>query len=158
MGVHFIMQGSFVKGVVFFQNGGVNFMSILKKNSYPAFIVSGLFFIRFVFFFLPHSISGWVQNGTLFGAILAIAEHMIMFPVIAALRAPQWSKAAGYGWLVIDMATDIMALNGVDSSIYISLSYRGHISAATWFASSSWSYRGAIRIFGVLTALNLGVY
>ncbi|SEB45620.1 hypothetical protein [Paenibacillus sp. GP183] len=129
-----------------------------NNRAFPAFAAAVLFFIRFVFFFLPQSISKGVQDGTMFGAILAVSEHMIMLPVIAALPAPQWSKAAGYGWIVIDMATDIMALNGVDPAIYISLRYGGHISAAVWFATASWTSRGAIRIFGLLTALNLGGY
>lgn len=132
--------------------------STQSNLSIPAYVAAVLFFIRFLFFFLPAPISKGVQDGTLFGAILAVAEHMIMFPVIAALSAPQWSKAAGYGWVVIDMTTDIMALNGVDSTIYVSLRYGGHISAAIWFATASWRVKGSIRLFGLLTALNLGLY
>lgn len=134
-------------------------MNAKKSNPSPlAFTAAILFSIRFLFFFLPKPLSNGVQDGTILGAILAVAEHMILLPVIAALPAPQWSKAAGYGWVVIDMATDIMALNGIDSAIFISLRYGGHISAAVWFAVASWNQKGAIRYFGLLTAINLGSY
>jgi hypothetical protein len=124
-----------------------------------AYAAAILFAIRFVFFIpalakLPIA----PQDGTLPGAILAIAEHMVLFPVVAALPAPQWAKAAGYGWLVTDMSTDIMALNGVPNTIFLSLRYGGHISAALWMISASWFARGATRIVGWLTALDLGSY
>ncbi|MFL5624734.1 MAG: hypothetical protein ACJ788_03970 [Ktedonobacteraceae bacterium] len=90
--------------------------------------------------------------------LLGVAEHLLLFPVIAALPAPQWAKSAGYGWLVIDMATEIMQLNGVAKLIYLSLRYGGHISAAIWIASASWRARGALRIIGWLTALDLFIY
>jgi hypothetical protein len=38
------------------------------------------------------------------------------------------------GWLVIDIATDIMRLNGIDKSIYLALRYGGQISVALWIA------------------------
>jgi len=39
-------------------------------------------------------------------ALLAAAEHLLVFPVMARLAAPSWAKAAGYGWLV-----DIVSLS-----------------------------------------------
>jgi hypothetical protein len=36
-------------------------------------------------------------------AVLGMAPHLLLFPVVAALPAPRWAKAAGYGWLVIDV-------------------------------------------------------
>jgi hypothetical protein len=91
-------------------------------------------------------------------ALLGVAEHLVLFPVIAALPAPRWAKAAGYGWLVIDMATDIMQLNGVPKETYLALRYGGHISAAVWIASASWQAKGVLRIVGEFVALDLVVY
>src|SRR5437660_8314006 len=62
------------------------------------------------------------------GGLLPVAAHLLLFPVVAALPAPPWARAAGYGWLVIDIATDIMALNGVASTIYLPMKYGGHVS------------------------------
>src|SRR5947209_6396028 len=91
-------------------------------------------------------------------ALLAVAEHLLVFPVVAALPAPRWVKAAGYGWLVIDIATDIMQLNGTPKTTYLPMRYGGHISAALWIASASWQLKGGIRITGLLLALDLAVY
>jgi len=91
-------------------------------------------------------------------ALLGVVEHLLLFPVIAALPAPRWAKAAGYGWLVIDMATDIMQLNGVPKTTYLALRYGGHISAALWITSAAIQSKGALRIIGLLLALDLAIY
>jgi hypothetical protein len=91
-------------------------------------------------------------------ALLAVAEHLILFPVIAALPAPGWSRAAGYGWLVLDIATDIMQLGGVPKLSYLSLRYGANITAALWIASASWQARGTVRIIGWIVAFTLALY
>lgn len=91
-------------------------------------------------------------------ALLAVAEHLLVFPVVAATPAPRWARAAGYGWLVIDMATDIMQLNGTPKTTYLAMRYGGHISAALWIASGSWQRTGTLRVIGVLLALDLAIY
>jgi len=37
-------------------------------------------------------------------AALAVAQHLVVFPVVAALNAPQWAKISAYIWLVVDTA------------------------------------------------------
>ncbi|GAC1391852.1 MAG: hypothetical protein NVS4B11_16460 [Ktedonobacteraceae bacterium] len=138
--------------------------SRLPRAAFIAYIAAVLFSIRFVFFFLPflpfipHNVSGLVQDGTLLGALLGIAEHLVLFPIIAALPAPPWARAAGYGWLVVDMCTDIMAFNGVPITIYLALRLGGHISSALWVVSACWQAKGAMRIIGWLYALDLASY
>jgi hypothetical protein len=90
--------------------------------------------------------------------LLPIAAHLLLFPLVAALPAPSWARAAGYGWLVIDMATDVMALNSVPDTTYLPMRYGGHVAAALWIATASWQAKGALRIVGLLLALNLGGY
>jgi hypothetical protein len=138
--------------------------SRLPTAALLAYIDAVLFSLRFVFFalpylrFIPRGVSGLVQDGTVPGALLGNAEHLLLFPIIAALPAPRWAKSAGYGWLVVDMATDIMALQGVPPTIYLPLRYGGHISAALWAASAALQAKGAVRIVGVLYALDLALY
>ena len=91
-------------------------------------------------------------------ALLGVAPHLLLFPVVAMLPAPWWARAAGYGWLVVDVATDIMALNGVATPTFIARRYAGHVSAAVWIAVASWHARGASHILGLLLALDLGGY
>lgn len=112
------------------------------------------------FYFIPRL--GLPANSLLLAelnaGLLPIAAHLLLFPLVAALPAPQWARAAGYGWLVIDMATDIMALNSVPTTTYLPMRYGGHVAAALWIATASWQAKGALRIVGLLLALNLGGY
>ncbi len=138
--------------------------SQLPRAALAAYIAAVLFSIRFIFFFLPfipsipHNAANFVQDGTLPGALLGLAEHLVLFPIIAALPAPPWARAAGYGWLVVDMSTDIMAFNGVPVAIFLALRLGGHISSALWVMAASWQARGATRIIGWLYALDLASY
>lgn len=119
-----------------------------------AYIAAALFVVAFArFFFLPPEGS---KNVVV--ALLGVAPHLLLFPVVAALTAPPWGRAAGYGWLVVDMATDIMALNGVATPTFIAMRYGGHLSAALWIAVASLQAKGATSIIGLLLALDLGGY
>jgi hypothetical protein len=89
-------------------------------------------------------------------ALLGVAPHLLLFPIVAMLPAPRW--AAGYGWLVVDIATDIMALNGVPVSTYLPMRYGAHVSAALWIAVTPWRIRGASCSIGLLLAVDLGGY
>jgi hypothetical protein len=119
-----------------------------------AYIAAALFVVAFArFFLLPPEGS---KNVVV--ALLGVAPHLLLFPVVAALPAPPWGRAAGYGWIVVDMATDIMALNGVATPTFIAMRYGGHLSAALWIALTSLQAKGATRIIGLLLALDLGGY
>jgi hypothetical protein len=126
-----------------------------------AYAAAVLFTVHLITYFIPSIRDATPTSSTIVAellALLGVAEHLLLFPVVAALPAPRWARAAGYGWLVIDMATDIMQLNGIDKSIYLSLRYGGHISAALWIASASWQTKGALRLVGWLLALDLAIY
>ena len=126
-----------------------------------AYVAAVLFVIRLPTFFVPAIRDALPGNSPVLSelnALLGIAPHLVLFPVVAALPAPRWGRAAGYGWLVIDMATDVMDLGGVAKLTYLSLRYGGHISAALWIASASWDAKGALRIVGWLLAFDLAIY
>lgn len=119
-----------------------------------AYAAAALFLLAFSRFFLL-SPEG---EGNVLVALLGAVPHLLLFPVVAALPAPGWGRAAGYGWLVVDIATDVMALNGVPALTFLPMRYGGHVAAALWIASSSWRAKGATRAVGLLLALNLGGY
>ena len=122
-----------------------------------AYGVAALFAVRLPsFYFLPQSSGSLLVRES--SALLGIAPHLLLFAVVAALPAPVWAKSAGYGWLAIDMTTDIMALNGVADATFLPMRYGGHIAAALWIATASWQAKGATRGVGLLLALDLGVY
>ncbi len=139
-------------------------MNETKRSGHTATAAYGaalLFAIHLVTYFIP-SIRDVTTSSSVPGAealaLLAVAEHLILFPVIAALPAPKWARAVGYGWLVLDIATDIMQLNGVVKLTYLTLRYGANVAAALWMASASWQGKGAIRVIGVIVALDLAVY
>jgi len=72
--------------------------------AYAAAVLFVLGFARF--FVLPPE-----GSRNVLVALLGVAEHLILFPVVAALAVPRWARAAGYGWLIVDIATDSMALS-----------------------------------------------
>ncbi len=128
---------------------------------YAAYGAAILFAIHLVTYLIP-SIRDVTISSSLIGAellaLLAVAEHLIVFPIVAVLPAPTWAQAVGYGWLVLDIATDIMQLNGVDKLTYLALRYGANVAAAVWIASVSWHTKGAMRIIGWFVALTLAIY
>jgi hypothetical protein len=95
-----------------------------------AFMAAALFVVAFArFFVLPPE-----GRGNVLIALLGVAPHLLLLPIVAMLPAPRWARAAGYGWLVVDIATDIMALNGVPVSTYLPMRYGAHVSA--WYQNA----------------------
>jgi hypothetical protein len=93
-----------------------------------------------------------------FAAIDAIAFHLLLFPVVAALPAPDWARAAGYGWLVVDIATNVMGVNGVSFDTTTALRLGGHIAACLWIGTAAWSSRGWTRVVGFALVVALAPY
>jgi hypothetical protein len=64
-----------------------------------AYVAAALFVVAFArFFVLPPE-----GRGNVLVALLGVAPHLLLFPVVAMLPAPRSARAAGYGWLVVDM-------------------------------------------------------
>jgi len=125
-----------------------------------AFTAMGLFIILMGLFGASSGFkSAAVPVGLLVSvSLVAVAFHLVMFLVVAAMPAPSWAKAAGYGWLVVDIACSIMTLNGVAASITTPLRYGGHIPAGIWIAAAAWQAGGVVRYVGVALAICLAGY
>lgn len=136
-------------------------LNISQQTSMAAYGAAILFASHLSTYFIA-PVRDVTTSSSIFGAealaLLAVAEHLILFPVIAILPASSWARAAGYGWLVLDIATDIMQLNGVVKLTYLSLRYGANIAAALWVVSASWQAKGAMRIIGIIVALDLALY
>src|SRR5258706_13673453 len=91
-------------------------------------------------------------------SFVGVAFHVILFPVVAALPAPGWARAAGYGWLVLDIAVNVMQLNGVDEHLAPSIRLGGHVSTALWAGSVSLRSNSAMKIVGILFTVAIGGY
>ena len=87
-----------------------------------------------------------------------IAFHLFMFILVAKLDAPDWAKAAGYGWLVLDVTVGILTLNNVPFNIYTPIRLGGHIFAGTWITTVSLSSPRGIKFVGIFAGALLTGY
>jgi hypothetical protein len=91
-------------------------------------------------------------------AILAVAQHLVVFPVVAALSAPLWAKLAAYIWLVVDTTTDLMQLADTPKSIYLPVRLAVNVLASLWIAAAAWRMTGATRVIGLVVAVDTALY
>jgi hypothetical protein len=80
--------------------------------------------------------------------VVGAASHLVLLPVVAAMPAPEWARAAGYGWLVIDTMLSVASVNGLDPNLAGMLRLGGHASSALWMATVAQQSRGAVRAIG----------
>lgn len=90
--------------------------------------------------------------------VIGATAHLVLMPVVGAMRAPDWARAAGYGWLVIDTMLNVASVNGLDPGIAGALRLGGHASSALWMASAAHNSRGAVRVVGWPLAIYLAVH
>ena len=76
--------------------------------------------------------------------------HLALFLLIPRLPTPAWGRAAGYGWLLIDVTVGIMTLNGVPVEIAAPMRLGGHVFAGLWLITSSLPGTVPIRIVGLI--------
>src|SRR6266566_2165155 len=88
----------------------------------------------FVALFVTYGIAPTSPLVSLFG----VAAHLLLFPVVAGLAAPSWAKAAGYGWLVVDIVSNVVSLAGIGDASTSAVRFGGHVVAALWIVSASW--------------------
>lgn len=91
-------------------------------------------------------------------AVVAVAQHLVVFPVVGALPAPWWARAAAYTWLVLDMGTDLAQLGGAPKPLYLVVRLGVNLLAALWIASASLRARGGMRWLGVFVAADFACY
>ena len=110
--------------------------------------------------FIPSLISFIVaEPGVVWPEYSGIFFHLSILFLISRMDAPNWAKAAGYGWIVLDVLTGILSINEVPYDITWPVRLGGHVLAGVWIAvSSACARQWVIRIVGVLTGVWLGGY
>lgn len=126
-----------------------------------AYVAAVFFAAHLVTYFVP-AIRDVTLASSVVGAVLlatlALAQHLVVFPVVATLPAPRWAQLAGYAWLVVDMGTDLLQLGGAPVSLYLVLRLAINLVAALWIAAASLRARGATRALGVFVAADFACY
>ena len=108
--------------------------------------------------FAPVMFSIVLQPGAVWATYAGLLSHLALFLLVPQLRAPEWAKAAGYGWLVLDVTAGVLALNKVPHDIYIYVRLGGHVFAGIWFVSVSWPGSLGVRVSGLIAGGWLFLY
>ncbi|MGX6607929.1 hypothetical protein ACWKSP_38260 [Micromonosporaceae bacterium Da 78-11] len=106
---------------------------------------------------------------TLFVAVVApdskisdatgILFHLAVLFLVSRLPGPVWAKAAGFGWLTLDVASGAMSLNDVPHDIAFPVRLGGHILAGVWVITVALlASSPSVRIVGVIVGLWLALY
>jgi hypothetical protein len=61
-----------------------------------------------------------------------IVSHLSLLFWVSRLPAPSWARAAGFGWLSIEIIVGVLGINDVPDSISHPMRLRGHVLAGTW--------------------------
>lgn len=74
--------------------------------------------------------------------------HLAVFLLVFKLPAPEWAKAAGYGWLLLDVAAGTLRINQVQPAIAQQVRLGGHIFAGIWIVMASLQGSLAAKLAG----------
>lgn len=109
--------------------------------------------------FLPPVISFATDPGAKWAEYFGVFFHLSLLCLIARLPAPDWSRAAGYGWVVIDVMAGVLVINDVPEEFSGAVRLGGHVLAGMWIAPcAAYSARWPVRICGAVTGFWLAGY
>lgn len=108
--------------------------------------------------FIPIALSFAIKPRPWWNDYPGILFHLAMFGLVAKLDAPDWAKAAGYGWLFLDVTTGIMTLNNVPMSTAIYVRLGGHIFGGVWLIVASLSGSRSMKVVGSIAGIWLIAY
>lgn len=113
-----------------------------------------------VILFIPSLVSFAVaEPGVVWPEYTGVFFHLAILLLISRMNAPDWARAAGYGWITLDVLTGVMSINGVAYEITWPVRLGGHVLAGLWIlVSSACARRWVIRIVGGLTGVWLAGY
>ena len=114
--------------------------------------------IAALLFFVPVVISFVVAPGRWWINYPGILFHLSLFLLVSKLEAPEWARAAGYGWLLLDVTSGVMTMGNVAHDIAYFERYGGHIFAGIWMVTVSLPGSRGVQIAGVLAGVLLFLY
>jgi hypothetical protein len=66
---------------------------------------------------VPVVVSFRFAPGTRWAEYVGIFDHLAVFLLVFKLPAPEWARAPGYGWLLLDVAAGTLGINQLDPAI-----------------------------------------
>ncbi|WP_437304327.1 hypothetical protein [Sorangium sp. So ce388] len=108
--------------------------------------------------FAPVLVSFAVAPGARWPEYPGLAFHLAVFALVPSLRAPEWARMAGYGWLFLDVTTGVMALNHVPHAVADPVRLGAHIFAGIWIVTASRAASLPVKLVGVPAGALLFAY
>ncbi|UVS80924.1 hypothetical protein [Actinokineospora sp. UTMC 2448] len=109
--------------------------------------------------FLPAVVAFFVEPHVAWGEYLGVFFHLSILFLVSRLDAAPWAKAAGYGWVALDVLAGILMINDIAYDTAWAVRLGGHVLAGVWIVSSSLVSRTwPVRVVGVVTGLWLAGY
>jgi hypothetical protein len=96
--------------------------------------------------------------GARWAGYVSIFYHLAVFVLVFKLPAPEWAKAAGYGWLFLDVAAGTLGINQVQPAIAQDVRLGGHIFAGIWIVIASLQGSLVAKLVGLPTGVILFAY
>lgn len=109
--------------------------------------------------FTPSLVSFAVAPGAVAVEYTGVLFHLAIMFIVARMPAPAWAKAAGFGWLTLDVLSAIMTINEIPHDIAWAVRLGGHVMAGMWFITTSLlAPPKSIRVVGVILGSWLALY
>lgn len=109
--------------------------------------------------FFPAVIAFFVDPDVVWGEYLGVFFHLSILFLVSRLEAAPWARAAGYGWVALDVLAGILMINDVAYDTAWAVRLGGHVLAGVWIVSSSLVSRAMpVTVVGVITGLWLAAY
>ncbi len=109
--------------------------------------------------FIPSLVSFAVAPGAVAVEYTGVLFHLAIMFLVPRLPAPMWGKAAGFGWITLDVLSGIMTINEVPHEIAWSVRLGGHVLAGMWFITTSLlSVPSSVRVVGTVMGAWLALY
>jgi hypothetical protein len=87
--------------------------------------------------FAPVVASFRLAPGSRWAEYVGIFFHLATFLLVAKLPAPEWARAAGYGWLLLDITAGALNINRVPHAVADYVRLGGHIFGGIWIIVAS---------------------
>ena len=112
-----------------------------------------------ILLFVPTMLAIVLLPATKISNVVGIFFHIATFFLVARMPAPEWAKAAGYGWLALDILCAVMLINDVPHPIAWPVRLAGHVLEGLWLLPVSLLCAPlSLRVLGVVIGLWVATY
>jgi hypothetical protein len=109
--------------------------------------------------FIPVVLALLIDPSVPWGEYLGVFFHLSILPLVSRLDAAPWARAAGYGWVALDVLAGILVINDIAYETAWAVRLGAHVLAGVWIIASSLVSRSwLVRIAGVVSGVWLAGY